>query len=52
MQRPVNVGSDHPDTFQRKQNEMHSRVLQQTDYSEYEQITKVGVDIDNFGREH
>lgn len=37
------------DTYAKKQQQLHSQVLEQTDYQGYAPISKKPVDIDNFG---
>ena len=52
LARPVNVGSTHINTYNRRQNELASQVLEQTDYRGYEPLNKATVDINNYGHDH
>ena len=49
MAKPVNAGSTNVDTFRQRQKQLHSSVLEQTDYTHHAPISKKPVDMDNVG---
>ena len=52
MQKPMNAGSNHTDTFRQRQKQLASSVLPQSDQFAHMPISKKAVDIDNAGHQH